>query len=236
MLFKKYLLNSIRKNKIKVVASIIFICTTFVFGFDFNKKEDRMKYKNSFYAIEIPDDIFEFIKGKSYKSNCILNKEELRYLHVLHIGFDDKIHEGELICNKIIAEDLLEIFRILFNNRYQIEKICLVDNYDADDEKSMRDNNSSSFNFRFISHTNKISKHGLGIAIDINPLYNPYIKEVNGKIIIEPSIATDYVDREKEFPHKITQQDLCYKLFIEHGFEWGGEWSSCKDYQHFELP
>lgn len=98
----------------------------------------------------------------------------------------------------------------------------------------MSDNNSSAFNFRFISHTTKISKHGLGMAVDINTLYNPYVKTVDGNLSVEPANAADYVDRSADFPHKIDHDDLCYQLFTEHGFTWGGDWTHSKDYQHFE--
>lgn len=188
----------------------------------------------SFYAAEIDDVLFARIKGKSYKDDCTVPLSDLKYLHVLHVGFDGETHEGELICNASIAGDLLDIFKKLYEAEYQIEKIRLIDEYNADDELSMRDNNSSSFNFRFISHTKKVSNHGLGLAIDINPLYNPYVKKVEGRINIEPGTAGDYVDRSKDFPHKIDHEDLCYRLFIQHGFEWGGDWKSVKDYQHFE--
>lgn len=187
-----------------------------------------------FYAKEIDDVIFSRIKGKSYKDNCTVPLSELRYLHVLHVGFDGETHEGEIICNVSIAEDLLDIFKNLYDAEYQIEKIRLVDEYNADDESSMRDNNSSCFNFRFISHTTRVSKHGRGMAIDINTLYNPCVKVVDGKYFIEPATAGDYIDRTKNFAHKIDENDLCYKLFTEHGFEWGGHWKSLKDYQHFE--
>ena len=136
--------------------------------------------------------------------------------------------------NKDIADDVLEIFKELYESGYQIEKVRLVDEYDADDESSMSDNNSSAFNFRFISHTTKISKHGMGMAVDINTLYNPYVKTVDGELSIEPANAADYVERSRDFSHKIDHDDLCYKLFTEHGFEWGGDWTHSKDYQHFE--
>ncbi len=189
-----------------------------------------------FYAEEFTEnsEIFARIKGKSYKDDCTVPVSDLRYLHVLHVGFDGQTHEGEIICNKAIADDLLEIFEELYKNNYQIEKIKLVDEYNADDESSMADNNSSCFNFRFISHTTKISKHGAGMAIDINPLYNPYIKTVDGNLNIEPANSVDYVDRSQDFPHKIDESDLAYQLFTAHGFEWGGSWQSAKDYQHFE--
>ena len=131
--------------------------------------------KEQFYISEIPDDIFEKMQGKSYKADCTLPRENLRYIHVLHVGFDNQVHEGELVVNKDIADDVLEIFKELYESGYQIEKVRLVDEYDADDESSMSDNNSSAFNFRFISHTTKISKHGMGMAVDINTLYNPQI-------------------------------------------------------------
>ena len=98
----------------------------------------------------------------------------------------------------------------------------------------MSDNNSSAFNFRFISQTTKISKHGLGRAVDINTLYNPYVTTVDGKRSIEPANAADYVDRSVDFPYKIDHDDLCYQLFKEHGFSWGGDWQHSKDYQQFE--
>ena len=114
--------------------------------------------------------------------------------------------------------------------------MILIDEYDADDKKSMEDNNSSCFNFRFIVRTKRVSKHGLGLAVDINPLYNPYVKEIDGELIIEPVTAVAYTDRTADFDYKIDENDLAYKLFTEHGFEWGGNWEELKDYQHFEIP
>ena len=157
------------------------------------------------------DEIFARIKGKSYKDNCTVPREDLRYLHVLHKDLDGKTHEGEMICNVYIAADLLDIFQKLYEANYPIEKIRLVDEYNADDETSMRDNNSSCFNFRFISHTTKVSKHGLGLAVDINTLYNPYVKVVNGKKILEPATAEKYIDRSKKFSYKIEKNDLASK-------------------------
>lgn len=189
----------------------------------------------SFYAIEIPDDIFAKMQGKSYKEDCVVPRQDLRYVHVLHKNLEGETLEGELICHKIIADDLVSIFRELYDQSYPIEKIRLIDEYDADDEASMKDNNSSCFNYRTMTGSDKISKHGLGIAVDINTLYNPYIKGTGADIIVEPSAGAEYADRESDYPYKIEEGDLCYELFIEHGFEWGGSWNSVKDYQHFEL-
>ena len=187
-----------------------------------------------FRIFEIDDKIFSRIAGKSYKVDCPLPLGELRYLEVLHKNLVGEILRGEMICNERIAADVLEIFKKLFAANYPIEKIRLIDEYDADDELSMRDNNSSCFNFRFVSFTKRISRHGYGLAVDINPLYNPYIKTVDGKKIIAPDNSAAFEDREKNFPYKITADDLCVQLFREKNFLWGGDcWDDEKDYQHF---
>lgn len=192
--------------------------------------------EDAFYISPVGEELFERMKGKSYKDDCTLPLEDLRYLHVLHKNQEGETLEGELVCNVHIAEAVLDIFKKLYDAGYPIEKIRLIDEYDADDERSMEDNNSSSFNFRFISHSTTVSKHGLGLAVDINTLYNPYVKMVDGKLSIEPVTAEAYTDRTKEFDYKINEGDLCYQLFVEHGFEWGGNWTNSKDYQHFEIP
>lgn len=198
--------------------------------------------REGFSISEISDDLFLRMKaGNTYKEDCIVPREDLRYLLVLHKDLEGNTHQGEMVVHKLIAEDVLEIFEKLYDAGYPIERMVLPDNYLADDEIMMRDNNSSSFNFRFISHTNKISKHGLGMAVDINTLYNPYHKIVTNEDgtteeVIEPATGEPYLDREKDFDYKIEKDDLCYKLFTEKGFEWGGDWTDRKDYQHFELP
>ena len=192
--------------------------------------------EDAFYIMGITDEVFDRIYCKSFKEDCALPREDLRYLHVLHVDLDGNVHEGEMIVNQHIAEDVLEILKQLYEANYPIERIRLVDEYDADDEASMEDNNSSSFNFRFISHTTRVSKHGLGLAVDINTLYNPYTKVVDGERIIEPITGEPYLDRDADFPYKIDENDLRYRLFIEHSFEWGGAWEDRTDYQHFEIP
>lgn len=191
------------------------------------EKESEMRI---FTSEEISDEIFNRIYGISYGADCTIPREDLRYLTVSYVGFDGESHVGELICNKAISEDLLDIFEKLYDAKYEIERIELVDNYNGDDEASMAANNTSCFNFRFIAQTTKLSNHAKGMAIDINPLYNPYITSSG----FTPINAGDYVDRSTAFAHKIDENDLCYQLFIEHRFTWGGSWTHSKDYQHFE--
>ena len=87
---------------------------------------------------------------------------------------------------------------------------------------------------RTIAGTNRLSKHGQGLAVDINPRYNPCVRTKNGITTVEPQNGSAYVDRNADFSYKITEGDLCLQLFLEHGFTWGGSWNSVKDYQHFE--
>ena len=194
-----------------------------------------MNVKEFFYAKEISDDIYDRICGKSYTDNDKIELDSLRYVRVLHYGFDGKVYVGELIVNKAIADDILDIMYELYLERYPIERMILVDEYNADDELSMNANNTSAFNYRMISGTNKLSNHSYGMAIDINPLYNPYVRTAkDGTILCSPENAIEYADREKEFSYKIDHDDLCYKVFKKYGFDWGGDWNSKKDYQHFE--
>ena len=189
-----------------------------------------------FTAEPISDEVFARMWKKSYKENCTVPRNELRYLHVLHANKDGKPQTGELVCNKAIADDLLDIFRKLYDAGYRIEKILLVDEYNADDEASMADNNTSCFNFRKIAGINTLSRHSRGMAIDISPLTNPCLYPKTGKV--SPKAGEPYAhnrrNKQGQKLRYINKSDLCYKLFMQHGFIWGGSWSSPKDYQHFE--
>jgi len=188
----------------------------------------------SFYYEELTTETKERINGKSYGENCTVPYEDLRYVSVLYWGFDDQTHTGEMIVNQAIAEDIVEIFTELYEARYPIEQMVLVDEYDADDNTSMAADNSSAFNYRVIEGTNRISKHSYGLAIDINPLYNPYIHEVDGERVVTPVEGAKYEDRTLDCPYYIREGDLCYEAFIRRGFTWGGDWRHQKDYQHFQ--
>lgn len=210
---------------------------------------ERVTYKEGFYYEPLSNDLISYITGISYPappseaSENTLNVREqndisyadLRYVHIIHYDFDGNLAEGELICHNFIAEDLLEIFYDLYASEYQIEKVTLIENYNGDDTASMADNNTSCFNYRVVDGTKSLSKHALGLAIDINPLYNPYIRyDKKGGQTVSPVEGEAYADRTVSFPYKIDPDDLCYRLFTEHGFTWGGNWNSSKDYQHFQ--
>ena len=197
---------------------------------------DYVGLDKCFTCTPIPDEVWERMQGKTYKENPYIVREDLEHVKVLHWDYDQQIHVGEMICSRQIASIVVDIMRKLYDNGYNIQRMVLPDVYDADDEAQMRDNNSSCFCYRAISGTTKLSKHARGLAVDINTLYNPYYKDrEDGTRYVQPATAVDYCNRDWDFAYKIDHNDLCYKLFIEAGFEWGGDWTSCKDFQHFEL-
>lgn len=199
--------------------------------------EDRITYQKDFYYESLSDAVKTRITGISYPaddSSAAISYDTLRYVRVLYYDFSGDVQSGELICHKAIAQDLVEIFYKLYEADYPIERICLVDEYQGDDESSMQDNNTSCFNYRALP-SGKLSNHAYGLAIDLNPFYNPYVTtRKDGATNIAPAGSEPYADRAQDFAHKIDKEDLAYRLFTEHGFTWGGSWRSSKDYQHFE--
>ena len=206
---------------------------------DMATKPERTIYQDGFYYEPLSDTVKEKITGISYpETGCTVPYEDLNYVGLLYVDFNGETQSGELICNKAIAQDMVEIFYELYQNDYRIERIRLIDEYGGDDTLSMLDNNTSCFNYRVVDGTTSLSKHALGCAIDINPFYNPYVvynRNGSGETYISPKGSEIYADRSLNFPYKIDENDLCYKLFISHGFTWGGNWNSSKDYQHFQI-
>lgn len=166
---------------------------------------------------------------------CYGQTVHLDTLQVQYVDFQGKTQQGTLICNKSISTDLRDIFAELYRAKYPIERIRPISDYGNDDERSMQANNTSCYCYRPIAGTTKLSKHAQGLAIDINPLYNPCVKRrKDGTLLVQPSTGRPYVDRSGRHPYQIKRGDLCYRLFVKHGFRWGGNWKSLKDYQHFE--
>jgi hypothetical protein len=213
----------------KVLTIVLFLILGFV-GKGYAQKNDTMVFhRQLFISGPVPEQVQQRMIGKSMPANIPISFNELRYLQLPYYDFEGNIQIGEMVCNKAIADDLLDIFRILFHFEYPFQSIRLVDDFDGDDEASMQANNTSCFNYRNIPGSQLLSKHALGRAIDINPLQNPWVRGSR----TYPSTATPYRDRSRDFPHKIDKQDLCYRVFKWKGFFWGGEWKTAKDYQHF---
>lgn len=197
----------------------------FFFLFLFSNAGDNTRVEEGRIA-PISDSLFlRMRQGGSWKADAPATlRSQLRHLRLRYVDADGRSCWGEMVVHQRIAQDVVEIFDSLYAAGYRIAHIALVDDYGADDERSMAANNTSAFNFRRMTgtRTGRISLHGQGLAIDINPLWNPYVKGS----VVKPRGA-------RRRP-AITHNDLAYRLFRAHGFTWGGDWRTLKDYQHFE--
>ena len=192
--------------------------------------------------IEEGDEIYNRIIGKTYVENDDIALSDLRYLTLLYVDFGGKTQVGEMIVNQIVADKVLWIFEELYRLRYPIRQIRLIDDYwDTDgnttDVHSIRADNTSAFNYRTVAGTEILSNHALGLAIDLNPYENPYVKVLpDGSYLITELdfYELSYLYHRENRPYAITHDDSAYQLFTASGFTWGGDWDSPLDYQHFE--
>jgi len=203
---------------------------------DSAKQAFSNKSISGFSYEKVPKAVKEKISGVSYRPNPNITFQDLRYVKVKYYGYDGKIKNGQLLVNKSIAKDTVEIFQELYDMQYPIESIRLVDDYGADDTKSMEANNTSAFNYRIVEGTGHLSQHAYGKAIDINPRVNPFVKRnsvspENGKIYVQRDVKKC---KGKYRYNMIHRNDRVYRIFRKHGFQWGGDWITYKDYQHFE--
>lgn len=214
-----------------VLAALMQVCAVT------NIKEDvKMEYALNeiapgFSYGDIPEHVRDEMTGCSYPKDAKISIDELSYITVLHYDFSGSIKKGEMVVNKIVAAEVTNIFYQLYENKYPIHSIELIDKFDADDIKSMEANNTSAFNYRAVAGTSRLSNHAKGLAVDINPLQNPYVGKDKS---VSPQAADVFADRQQDFKGKIDKKDLAYRLFKEAGWSWGGDWKTVKDYQHFE--
>ena len=178
----------------------------------------------------IPETIKNLIIGKSFKEGAVELKD-LAYVQITHINAKGCVLQGELIFHKKLAIEIIKIFLELFNAKYPIEQVRLIDYYDANDDLAMKNNCSTALCVRdILGCSGRYSKHSFGIAIDINPIFNPYHK---GNVVL-PLYSEKYLDRELDEPGLIKEDDACHIAFVSKGYTWGGNWDSLKDYMHFE--
>lgn len=165
----------------------------------------------------------------SWRPGCPVTIRDLRLVTVTHWGFDGRVHRGELVVHEDSAEDLVHVLHALFRARFPIERMRLVDEYRGDDERSMAANNTSAFNCRGVPGSGSWSEHAYGRAIDVNPVQNPEVRD--GRV--SPAAGRAFVERGRRFPGMVRPGDRVVRAFAAIGWEWGGDWRSLKDYQHF---
>jgi len=201
-----------------------------------------------FFGIyEISDDLYASMVGRSFTEGGQVSRYELRYIRVLYVDFEDKTRVGEMVVHEDMAAAALGVFRDLYEVRYQICKMVLVDRYydgidpddpergDKCDNASIAEDNTSAFNYRVRSNNaSLLSPHAYGYAIDFNPFENPYVFD-DGTVDGPPGCEI-HADRSfaSEENHMLTRGDTAVTIFWNHGFVWGGDWNVDKDYQHFD--
>jgi hypothetical protein len=159
--------------------------------------------------------------------------ERLALVSFAYIGFDGREHgDGELVVLDAVADQVLAIFAELKARRFPLQQARLMNAYEGDDDASMDANNTSAFNHRTVLGSNALSMHAYGVAIDLNPVQNPYFDRVNGVLTIAPKAAADYTNRALLRPG---MAESVINIFAAHGFTtWGGRWRN-RDYQHFQI-
>lgn len=190
------------------------------------KPSNAINYKENPYSNVIVDSKTSFAEAIGNTDIPENIKHNLALVNVKYYSFDRKIHQGQILVHRALSSEIALIFQKLLDRKVLIEKVLPVAYFKNSDELSMANNNTSSFNFRRISGKNQLSKHAYGLAIDINPSFNPFI----GRGVVMPR-GSSY---DPNSPHAITKNSDIYKIFKSHGWQWGGEWNSVKDYQHFE--
>jgi hypothetical protein len=180
-------------------------------------------------AISHVDDAVRARMTTSWRPGCPVGLDELRLVTLDYWSYDGQERSGELAVHADHAESMVRVFSALFDARFPIERMELVDAFGGDDAASTRANNTAAFNCRFVVGQPGVwSEHASGRAIDVNPLVNPYTLDPN---IGQPELAR-YLDRGQDVPGMIRPGHAAVAAFAAEGWTWGGTWSS-PDYQHF---
>jgi len=166
----------------------------------------------------------------SWRPGCPVPIDDLRIVEVERFGFDGRVHHGEVIVRRDLAAGVRRVFRTLFEARFPIARMEPIDAFHGDDARAMAADDTSGFNCRWVTgHPGVWSAHAFGLAIDVNPLENPY---VTGNAVA-PRGAEPFADRSLNAPGMIHAGDVVVRAFAAIGWSWGGSWSTVRDYQHF---
>jgi hypothetical protein len=182
------------------------------------------------HVSRISPELKERMTGNSWHKGCPVPIRKLRLIRLSYNGFDGERHMGKLVANKDAVDVLVGAFRTMYRKGFKIHRMKLVDAYGADDRRSMRADNTSAFNCRYVSGTTTWSQHAYGRAIDINPVRNPYVSSDGS---VRPRKGKKYADRSLTAKGMIHRRGATVRAFNRAGWGWGGNWSTSKDYQHF---
>lgn len=165
----------------------------------------------------------------TWRPECPVELDELRYLTVTFRGFDDRAHTGELIVHHRVAEDVVGVFERLFRARFPVEELRVVREEELDAPPTGDGNTSTAFVCREVTTGESWSQHAYGLAVDLNPFHNPYVRDD----VVVPELASAYLDRGTHRPGMIQRGDAVTEAFAAIGWRWGGDWQSLQDWMHF---
>ena len=172
------------------------------------------------------------VKRSSWRPKCPVTLDQLSYITMTFWGFDHEPHTGEMIVNASVADEIVGVFKKLYRARFPIEEMRVVTSEEQREQRKRLtgdSNDTSSFECRAVTLGSTWSQHAYGLAIDINPFHNPYLRGD----LLAPELASTYVRREWRRPGMILEGDVVTRAFDAIGWGWGGRWSSLKDWMHF---
>jgi hypothetical protein len=169
------------------------------------------------------------IERSTWRPGCPVDRTELAWVRLTYWGFDQRRHSGELLVNRTAATDLVAAFRQLYEARFPIESMGIEGLAELDAPPTGDGNGTGSFVCRPVTGGTEFSQHAYGLAVDLDPFQNPYVR---GDVVL-PELASAYLDRGWLRPGMVTPDGPAVRAFASVGWEWGGAWSSLKDYQHF---
>jgi len=179
-----------------------------------------------FSISRVPDEV---VARSTWSEGCPVGVDDLSYVTVSHVGFDGLVHTGELLVHQSAADEIVEVFELLFAAQYPIEEMRVVSAPELDLPPTGDGNNTTIFVCRPATGGTNWSQHAYGLAIDVNPFQNPYWK---GDLVL-PELADYYTDRATGAVGIIVDGDAVTEAFRSIGWGWGGHWSSLKDWMHF---
>jgi hypothetical protein len=170
----------------------------------------------------------------SYRAACPVPPAQLRLVRVGYWGFDGRARVGSLVVNRRVTGDVIAVFRRLYAARFPIRRMAPLSAYRGNDDASMAADNTSAFNCRAAvgSTTGSWSMHAYGLAIDVNPVENPYL--LRGRPL--PPAGMRYLDRAHVRAGMAVEGGVLVRAFESAGWKWGGGWGGSPDYQHFSIP
>jgi hypothetical protein len=210
------------------LVTVLFLSALLAIGPGADVANARREFRSS--ISRIPENVRDRMTGSSWRSGCPVKIQDLRLVRLTHWNFEGNRRWGKVVVHRWFADEMVRVFRRLYEARFKIRKMHLVDRYGADDMRSMKADNTSAFNCRYAvaSGPRRWSVHAYGKAIDVNPVENPYILE--GRVL--PPAGLAFVDRTRIHRGMAIPGGVLVRAFTAAGWGWGGAWSA-PDYQHF---